>query len=163
MAVVDAMDIQPDNIMDESLQADTSDISTGVKNVVIQVESVTTILNGEAAGIANGVSPILNGDLQRLSRTGYVYDTRMMDHWPIVDNDDEDDSHPEQPQRIFRIYSILKNNLCIQKMRQISIRHLEKHEAMLVHSEDHWDKVEAIACESLSANGFFMDSTKRVN
>lgn len=80
-------------------------------------------------------------------RTGYVYDTRMLDHWPTIEPEEDDEPHPEQPARISMIYSALRTAMCFKKMRKISTRLLERHEAMLIHSEDHWDKVEAIACE----------------
>ncbi|KAF8485454.1 hypothetical protein JB92DRAFT_3091030 [Gautieria morchelliformis] len=77
--------------------------------------------------------------------TGYVYDTRMLDHWPTIEPDENEYPHPEQPARISKIYLALRTAMCFEKMHKISTRFLEKHEAMLVHSEDHWDKVEAIA------------------
>jgi histone deacetylase 6 len=79
--------------------------------------------------------------------TGYVYDTRMLDHWPTIEPDENEYPHPEQPARISKIYLALRTAMCFKKMLKISTRFLEKHEAMLVHSEDHWDKVEAIASE----------------
>jgi histone deacetylase 6 len=83
----------------------------------------------------------------QLSTTGYVYDTRMLDHWPTIAPDDDEDPHPEQPARISTIYTALRIAMCFKRMRKLKIRDLLKHEAMLVHSEDHWDKVDAIASE----------------
>ena len=79
--------------------------------------------------------------------TGYVYDTRMLDHWPTIEPKENDDPHPEQPARISKIHTTLRIAQCLKRMRKLHTRLLQKHEAMLVHSEDHWDKVEAIASE----------------
>ncbi|KAG9049554.1 Histone deacetylase hda1 [Tulasnella sp. UAMH 9824] len=93
----------------------------------------------------------------RIPRVGYVYDTRMMQHTEVRDpNDDEDDvdsesHHPEQPRRIECIDKKLEEAGCLDLMTKLAIRHLRKDEALLVHSEDHWQKVEAIASMDVEA------------
>lgn len=72
------------------------------------------------------------------SRYGYVFDDRMMLHAPL-------DEHPESPARIQGIYQRLREAGCLHRMRQVQIRQVKKSEALLVHSEDHWDKVQMIA------------------
>ncbi|KAH9930390.1 histone deacetylase complex protein [Amylocystis lapponica] len=52
--------------------------------------------------------------------------------------------HEEQPERISRIFDILKDNDCLTKMRRLPIRPVLKEEALLVHTEALWDKVMAI-------------------
>ncbi|KAG8906932.1 Histone deacetylase hda1 [Tulasnella sp. 403] len=86
------------------------------------------------------------GPLVRTPRVGYVYDTRMMGHAEIPrgTEHDDDDTHPEQPQRIERIDRCLQEGGCREQMHLLAIRHMRKDEALLVHSEDHWDKVAAI-------------------
>ena len=79
--------------------------------------------------------------------TGYVYDSRMLDHWPTIEPKESETPHPEQPARISKIHTTLRIAQCLTRMRKLHTRLLQKHEAMLVHSEDHWDKVEAIACK----------------
>jgi hypothetical protein len=74
--------------------------------------------------------------------TGLAYDTRMSMH--------AHPTHPESPARIKMIYETLKQNGFLNKLGNIRVRPVEKHEAMLVHSEDHWDKVEAIQSKSPS-------------
>ena len=64
----------------------------------------------------------------------------MMGHCPISE-------HPEVPQRIAQIVDILTINNVIPNMVRIPLRAVEKQEVLLVHSEDHWEKVEAIQCE----------------
>ncbi|TFK54417.1 histone deacetylase complex protein [Heliocybe sulcata] len=73
---------------------------------------------------------------RELQRTiGYVYDPVMMTHWrPGLD-------HPEQPERISRIYQILKDNKVLAKMRRIPGRRVRREEVLLVHSEVHLAKV----------------------
>ncbi|EIN11329.1 histone deacetylase clr3 [Punctularia strigosozonata HHB-11173 SS5] len=69
---------------------------------------------------------------------GYVFDARMMAHSCL-------DGHPEQPERIVSIYRLLAENGCLEKMKHIPIRMVKKQEALLVHSEELWDKVLAIS------------------
>ncbi|KAG5353769.1 hypothetical protein C0989_002552 [Termitomyces sp. Mn162] len=68
---------------------------------------------------------------------GFVYSTEMMSHFSPT-------GHPETPHRISSIYNALTVNHHIVKMKWIPIRPVKKEEALLVHSEDHWDKVQAI-------------------
>lgn len=75
---------------------------------------------------------------------GCVYSVDMMMHFKKIRDDDQ---HPEQPARIARIQGLLVQNGLYDKMKHIPIRQVKKHEAMLVHSEDHWDKVIQIQCE----------------
>lgn len=90
----------------------------------------------------------------RIPRVGYVYDTRMMQHTEVrnpsdYEEDDDDESHhPEQPRRIECIDKKLEEAGCLDLMARVAIRLLRKDEALLVHSEDHWQKVAAIACKS---------------
>jgi hypothetical protein len=76
-------------------------------------------------------------------RFGYVYDARMMAHMPVADDLD----HPEAPGRIAGIYQKLREGGCLFRMKLIPIRPVKMMEAMLVHSEDHWEKVMQIACK----------------
>lgn len=71
-------------------------------------------------------------------RIGYIFDAQMMVHMSM-------DGHPEKPQRILSIFQKLQSNGCIERMKFIPIRKVTREEAMLVHSEDHWDKVMAIS------------------
>ena len=71
---------------------------------------------------------------------GYVYSSEMMSHF-------SPHGHPEQPLRIQRIWMALKTGLLTEKMKWIPIREARKDETLLVHSEDHWNKVIALKCE----------------
>lgn len=75
---------------------------------------------------------------------GCVYSVEMILHFKM---NGPDDHHPEQPARIQRIQNTLVQNGLFDKMKHIPIRQVKKHEAMLVHSEDHWDKVIQFQCE----------------
>jgi histone deacetylase 6 len=73
---------------------------------------------------------------------GYVYSTEMMQHYSPW-------GHPEKPERISRIMQIIKEAHYHDKMKRLPIRPVQREEALLVHSEDHWDKVQAIQCKRL--------------
>lgn len=79
-------------------------------------------------------------DLNSIGKTrfGYVYDVRMLLHSPL-------EYHPEAPARIIGIHDKLREAGCLNRMKMIPIRKVTKLEALLVHSEDHWDKVQMIA------------------
>jgi histone deacetylase 6 len=91
----------------------------------------------------------------RLS-VGYVYSEEMLAHrnlfdYPKKSNASEDEetqntesNHPETPGRLTSIYQILLTAGLLQRMKRLPIRTVHKNEVMLVHTEDLWDKVEAI-------------------
>jgi histone deacetylase 6 len=72
---------------------------------------------------------------------GYVYSLEMMIHYSRH-------GHPEQPERISRIHDALGEAKCLSKMKRLPIRPVRREESLLVHSEDHWDKVRDIQSES---------------
>jgi histone deacetylase 6 len=57
--------------------------------------------------------------------------------------------HPEAPARISRIWEAIVSAHYHLKMKCLPIRPVHKDEALLVHTEDHWDKVQTIQCEYL--------------
>ena len=71
---------------------------------------------------------------------GYIYSSEMMSHF-------SPHGHPEQPARIQHIWQTLVRDQLTKKMKWLPIRQVRKEEALLVHSEDHWDKVIALQCE----------------
>lgn len=71
------------------------------------------------------------------AHVGYVYDSRMMTHTCIS-------GHPEQPDRIRRIYEAFQHAGLVAQMRALPIRPAARDEVLLVHSETLWDKVMAI-------------------
>jgi histone deacetylase 6 len=72
---------------------------------------------------------------------GYIYAAEMMEHLAIH-------GHPEAPERISRILAAIVAEHLHTRMKRIPIRPVKREEALLVHSEDHWDKVIAIQCKS---------------
>ncbi|KAI0690095.1 histone deacetylase complex protein [Cytidiella melzeri] len=76
-------------------------------------------------------------------RVGYVYDDRMLMHTCLAP-----DGHPEQPERLTRVYSALASASVLTNMKRIPIREVERKEVLLVHSQTLWDKVMAIAAMS---------------
>ena len=90
---------------------------------------------------------------------GFVYSLEMMIHY-------SPHGHPEQPERISRIHDALREAKCLSKMKRLPIRPVRKEESLLVHSEDHWDKVRDIQSESCrcirqfyerGCSGYFID------
>ncbi|KAF9033243.1 histone deacetylase complex protein [Hymenopellis radicata] len=70
---------------------------------------------------------------------GYVFSNEMGQHYSTSDTD-----HPESPERTIAIYKALQSAHCLDRMQRLPIRAVEKHEALLVHNEDHWNKVNAL-------------------
>ncbi|KAF5354646.1 hypothetical protein D9756_005351 [Leucocoprinus leucothites] len=70
---------------------------------------------------------------------GYVYSSEMTTHLKLGN-----DPHPEQPSRIVWIWKTLVEKEYTKKMLWLPIRTVSREEALLVHTEDHWDKVQAI-------------------
>lgn len=73
-------------------------------------------------------------------RTGYVYDGMMMNHQHTAED------HPEKPERILTIFQLMQSEGLVKRMVRLPVVPVRRNRAMLVHSEDHWDKVEQIAC-----------------
>jgi histone deacetylase 6 len=71
---------------------------------------------------------------------GYIYSSEMMSHF-------SPHGHPEQPARIQKIWLKLVRNELNKRMKWIPIREVRRDDALLVHSEDHWNKVIALQCE----------------
>lgn len=73
-------------------------------------------------------------------KVGYVYSSEMLIHSSLH-------GHPEQPERISRIRKAIQDAKLLSRMKQIPIRPVYRSEALLVHSQEHWDKVLAIQGE----------------
>ncbi|KAJ7770150.1 histone deacetylase complex protein [Mycena maculata] len=70
---------------------------------------------------------------------GFVYSVEMINHCSI-----SPDGHPEAPERIVRIWNAIVSKHYSLNAKLIPIRPVLKQEALLVHSEDLWDKIESI-------------------
>jgi histone deacetylase 6 len=85
---------------------------------------------------------------QRAYRTGYIYDIMMMLHCqegytPTEDTVvDAGDGHPEEPMRIKRIFTRLKEAGLIARMKKLEFEEVTQAQAVQVHTEEHWEKVE---------------------
>lgn len=91
-------------------------------------------------------------------RSGLVYDVRMRYHTePMTPGDDE--FHPEDPRRIYAIYSRLKEGGLVEddqddrqnqsmeknfKLHLIPVREASKSEICLIHTEEHYEWVRAL-------------------
>ncbi|CCJ31234.1 unnamed protein product [Pneumocystis jirovecii] len=97
-------------------------------------------------------------------KTGLCYDVRMRFHATI----NPIDFHPEDPRRIYRIYKEIADAGLIEYykwtcsgsnkdeiMHRISARELTREEALLVHTENHWDTLLQTEGMSLSELMYF--------
>jgi hypothetical protein len=98
-------------------------------------------------------------------RTGIVYDERMMLHssldymrdtnemqdigWEHPRGFEYDYKHPEVPLRISRIFDLLKANFLLERMIDVECQEVEKEDALLVHTEEMWDSLQATSGEYL--------------
>ena len=78
-----------------------------------------------------------------MKRVGYVYDPFMSNHESPGTEEDAilGEKHPEQPDRIHRIYQELLNRGFISKMKSIKSRMATKDELLLGHTEKYLDTI----------------------
>jgi hypothetical protein len=97
--------------------------------------------------------PRLLSEYPKSRKTGLVYDVQMMTHAPInyqrdgnVEYEDEIDeyrsTHPEDPQRISRIFSKLKGANLIETMVRLPCPEATAQQALLVHTDYVWQELE---------------------
>lgn len=92
----------------------------------------------------------------KMVRTGYIYDPLMMLHChdgyqPTADNVVHSvDGHPEEPMRIKRIFSRLAESGLIKRMKKLDFSQVTLEQVLLVHTEDHWNKVQGTESMSFS-------------
>ncbi|KAJ2355969.1 Histone deacetylase hda1 [Coemansia erecta] len=67
-------------------------------------------------------------------RVGYVYDVRMKYH---QDLEDPQDPHPEDPRRIYWIYSILKTAGCLEIMKNVPAQPVADAKILQVHKRQY--------------------------
>uniref|UniRef100_A0A669BCM5 Protein deacetylase HDAC6 n=1 Tax=Oreochromis niloticus TaxID=8128 RepID=A0A669BCM5_ORENI len=72
--------------------------------------------------------------------TGLVYDERMMEHSNLWDR-----HHPEQPQRIFKIFSKHQQLGLVDRCQRIPVRLATEEELSLCHSMQHIEQMKATA------------------
>uniref|UniRef100_A0A1A8MBZ0 Protein deacetylase HDAC6 n=2 Tax=Nothobranchius pienaari TaxID=704102 RepID=A0A1A8MBZ0_9TELE len=72
--------------------------------------------------------------------TGLVYDERMMEHMNLWDR-----HHPEQPQRIFKIFSKHQQLGLVDRCQQIPSRLATEEELAMCHSKQHIELMKATA------------------
>ncbi|EJD52489.1 hypothetical protein AURDEDRAFT_82103 [Auricularia subglabra TFB-10046 SS5] len=94
-------------------------------------------------GLPNGHSDSASTSDARVVHSGYVYDPTMMQHKEIWRPDNN--PNPEIPERILKIHDMLREGgILPRRMVQIHGRLATRSEVLLVHSEDLWDRVDAI-------------------
>ncbi|XP_042337738.1 histone deacetylase 6-like [Plectropomus leopardus] len=72
--------------------------------------------------------------------TGLVYDERMMEHLNLWDR-----HHPEQPQRIFKIFSKHQQLGLVDRCKRIPVRLATEEELSRCHSVQHIEQIKATA------------------
>lgn len=89
-------------------------------------------------------------------KTGLVYDPRMRFHAELPNDSSIDDIHPEDPRRIHSIFEEIReaglvrgpessdNDEYDEFCWRIGIRPAEKHEIMLIHTEEHYNFVASL-------------------
>lgn len=84
-------------------------------------------------------------------KTGLVYSHLMMLHTVpgVTSSEEGGDFHPEQPDRISRIFDYIKDHGCVAHMKRIQIREVKREEILLVHDAGMWEGIEKTACECL--------------
>uniref|UniRef100_A0A1A7X5M9 Protein deacetylase HDAC6 n=1 Tax=Iconisemion striatum TaxID=60296 RepID=A0A1A7X5M9_9TELE len=84
--------------------------------------------------------PIANHSASVTKTTGLVYDERMMEHMNLWDR-----HHPEQPQRIFKIFSKHQQLGLVDRCQQIPSRLATEEELAMCHSKQHIEQMKASA------------------
>lgn len=82
---------------------------------------------------------------RRLLKTGFVYDTAMSYHA----TPDPIEIHPEDPRRIFKIYSIMEKHGLLAECKRIKSRKATKEEIIAIHSITHYRKMRATTSKCL--------------
>lgn len=86
--------------------------------------------------MSDGLQTILG---EQSVSVGYVFARVMKTHRNTLQED-----HVESPQRIERIYQALRKQGLISRMKKLKCRPATQEEVMLIHTEEHWDRVEDI-------------------
>ena len=116
--------------------------------------AITTVSRAESVAPAPPLDVRAPAQIQpTIARTGYVFDPMMMLHCqdgyvPTADDRVESGSgHPEEPMRIRRIFNRLAEQGLVKRMKPLSFGQVTMEEILLVHSEDHWNKVQGTESE----------------
>jgi histone deacetylase 6 len=79
---------------------------------------------------------ILNNSISdAASVSGLVYDARLLAHAPLKK---EDFDHPENPERIRKIYEALKDSGCLYKFKRIQVKQAREDQIVQFHSKEHF-------------------------
>ena len=89
-------------------------------------------LSAAAAPVSD--EPLMPPDVRK---TGYVYDPSMTLHSTLAA-----EPHPERPERITSIFTMLQMHGCIHRMHRILSREASLAEVSLVHTEELWHSLE---------------------
>lgn len=143
--IIQATSIEPSTMNMDSVDRDelTAEESHPLAIVETTVQSTTFVPALDSSIQARASSLPINLSNVPEFRVGYVYDDRMMLHSPV-------ELHPEAPARLLGIHQKLRDAGYLTRMKLIPIRLARKSEVLMVHSEDHWEKVQMIVREYIS-------------
>lgn len=131
------------------------DLQTKEKHAAMEVDSDSKPSDPPNAAIRPRAVSVPHNPAKNNYTVGYVYSSEMTTHLKLGN-----DPHPEQPQRVVRIWKMLVEHQYTKQMLWLPIRPVHREEALLVHTEDHWDKVQNIQCklyDYMSSFFFFVE------
>lgn len=94
--------------------------------------------NGSAIDVDRSISPPATSLPVFPPSTGIVYSTEVNGHYSLFED------HFECPDRITRTWQLFQQNGLDKKMRMLPIRPVHRLEALLVHTEAHWETTQEI-------------------
>lgn len=136
-------DVKVDDIYDESVPYDVENTYVSSTGRMINQQRKS----GDSASISNDSDKSEEAKMI-VFRSGYVYSPAMMLHAHPASDFSEDakaeSPHPEVPERISKIFSVLNKGGCLKRMQKIPIREATLNEVMMVHDPGLWYGVERL-------------------
>jgi histone deacetylase 6 len=150
------MSPSPDSDENDSSHEQTSSLASTVQSAK-QEESPAPSKVSKFVGVVIPPPPAAPALPIASSQSGIVYDPRMRFHTE-KDIEEDEDIHPEDPRRIWEIFTELKNAGLVEddgvetdkqlvpfKLYRINARFAEPAEICLVHSQRHFDWMAGLA------------------
>ncbi|CAI8008673.1 Histone deacetylase 6 [Geodia barretti] len=94
-------------------------------------------LQGSEGSSGLGDRPFASKAHEPCSKPGLLYDARMREH-----ENEGNPSHPESPDRISRIWSLLRERGLVERCCLVEAREATKEEILKIHSEEHYVTME---------------------
>jgi histone deacetylase 6 len=157
-AMLDDRDLSPSPESDEndSSHGQTSSLSSTIQSAKRE-ESIVPLKVSRFVGVVIPPPPTAPALPIASSQSGIVYDPRMRFHTE-KEIDEDEDIHPEDPRRIWEIFTELQNAGLVEeegveidkqlrpfKLYRIKARFAEPEEIFLVHSRRHYEWMAGLA------------------